>query len=214
LRGIFRAVTLSFALIVGLAPLCLADAELNRGEDTVRDIPPSRGRARRAYTNLGPTVQHCASLPSAARNFTVLYNSRSPDDSDVVVSARLHSSGHPPAGGWPLITGPRTTGLASQCAPSSDTVDGPEHGYLSLTQAMLGGFVKRGYAVVATDYGRFGAARIPAYLVGVGEGRSALDIMRAARKVDLAIGTRYVVMGIARGARRSFYRSNRARLCA
>jgi len=41
---------------------------------------------------------------------------------------------------------------------------------------MLGGFVKRGYAV-RNDYGRFGAARIPAYLVGVGEGRSALDIM-------------------------------------
>jgi pimeloyl-ACP methyl ester carboxylesterase len=70
---------------------------------------------------------------------------------------------------------------------------------------MLDGFVKRGYAVVATDYGRFGAAGTPPYLVGVGEGRSALDIMRAARKVDLAIGTRYVVMGHSQGGQADLF---------
>jgi pimeloyl-ACP methyl ester carboxylesterase len=78
-------------------------------------------------------------------------------------------------------------------------LDGPEHRYLSITQAILDAFVERGYVVVATDYQGIGAAGTPAYLVGSGEGRSAIDIMRAAREIDPAIGTRYVVMGHSQG---------------
>jgi pimeloyl-ACP methyl ester carboxylesterase len=203
LRTLFRAGALSCALMVGLASLYLADAELGHGEDMSGDIaPPSlRPAAARGALILARPFNTAAALPSAARNYLVLYNSRSPDDSDVTVSGTVAiPAGNPPAGGWPLITWTHgTTGLAPQCKPSNDTVDGPEHRYLSVTQAMLDGFVKRGYVVVATDYQGFGAAGTPAYLVGSGEGQSAIDIMRAARKIDLAIGTRYVVMGHSQG---------------
>src|SRR5712671_4234697 len=138
LLALLRAAALSCGLIIGLAPLCLAEAELNR-QDQSLDAPSSRrpGAARGALISAQP-LNTAAALPSAARNFLVLYNSRSPDDSDVVVSATVSiPAGNPPAGGWPLITWTHgTTGLAPQCAPSSDTVDGPEHTYLSATQAI------------------------------------------------------------------------------
>jgi pimeloyl-ACP methyl ester carboxylesterase len=207
LLTLFRAVALSHGLIIGSAPLCLAEAELNR-QDPSLDAPPSRrpGAARGALISAQP-LSTAAALPSAARNFLVLYNSRSPDDSDVVVTGTVSiPAGNPPAGGWPLINWTHgTTGLAPQCTPSSDTVDGPEHRYLSATQAMLDGFVRRGYVVVATDYQGFGSSGTQAYLVGLGEGRSALDIMRAARKIDLAIGTRYVALGHSQGGQADLF---------
>ena len=207
LLALLRAAALSCGLIIGLAPLCLAGAELNR-QDPSLDAPSSRrpGAARGALISAQP-LNTAAALPSAARNFLVLYNSRSPDDSDVVVSGTVSiPAGNPPAGGWPLITWTHgTTGLAPQCAPSSDTVDGPEHTYLSATQAMLDAFVRHGYVVVATDYQGFGGAGVQAYLVGMGEARSAIDIMRAARKVDLAVGTRYVVMGHSQGGQADLF---------
>jgi pimeloyl-ACP methyl ester carboxylesterase len=207
LLALFRAAALSCGLIIGLAPLCLAEAELNR-QDPSLDGPPLRrpGAARGALISAQP-LNTAAALPSAARNFLVLYNSRSPDDSDVVVSGTVSiPAGNPPAGGWPLITWTHgTTGLAPQCAPSSDTVEGPEHRYLSTTQAMLDAFVRRGYVVVATDYEGFGSSGTQAYLVGLGEGRSALDLMRAARKIDLAIGTQYVVLGHSQGGQADLF---------
>ena len=207
--GLLRTSALSCALMVGLAPLYLAGAELGRGEEVSHDIPPSslRPAAARGALIWARPFNTAAALPSAARNYLVLYNSRGPDDSDVTVSGTVSiPPGNPPAGGWPLITWTHgTTGLAPRCAPSSDTLDGPEHRYLSITQAMLDAFVKRGYAVVATDYQGFGAAGTQAYLVGLGEARSAIDIMRAARKIDLAIGTRYVVMGHSQGGQADLF---------
>jgi pimeloyl-ACP methyl ester carboxylesterase len=70
---------------------------------------------------------------------------------------------------------------------------------------MLDAFVRHGYVVVATDYQGFGGAGVQAYLVGMGEARSAIDIMRAARKVDLAVGTRYVVMGHSQGGQADLF---------
>jgi len=201
-RALFPVGMLSCVLIVGLASLYRAGAAPG-SEDMSRDIsPPAVGpAAARGALIWARPFNAAAALPSAARNYRVLYHSRRPDDSDVTVSGTVAiPSGNPPAAGWPLITWTHgTTGLALRCAPSNDTLDGPEHRYLSITQAMLDAFVKRGYVVVATDYQGIGAEGTPAYLVGSGEGRSAIDIMRAAREIDLAIGTRYVVMGHSQG---------------
>jgi pimeloyl-ACP methyl ester carboxylesterase len=201
-RALFPVGMLSCVLIVGLASLYRAGAAPG-SEDMSRDIsPPAVGpAAARGALIWARPFNTVAALPSAARNYRVLYHSRRPDDSDVTVSGTVAiPSGNPPAAGWPLITWTHgTTGLALRCAPSNDTLDGPEHRYLSITQAMLDAFVKRGYVVVATDYQGIGAEGTPAYLVGSGEGRSAIDIMRAAREIDLAIGTRYVVMGHSQG---------------
>jgi hypothetical protein len=139
LPAVLRAGALSCALIVGLACLHLVGMDPSRGDDALVDIPPSsRPAAARGALIWARLFNTAAALPSAERNYLVLYNSRSPDDSDVVVSGTVSiPAGNPPAGGWPLITWTHgTTGLAPRCAPSSDTVDGPEHKYLSVTQAM------------------------------------------------------------------------------
>jgi pimeloyl-ACP methyl ester carboxylesterase len=208
LLSLFRVGALSCVLTVGLTPLSRADAELNRAEISSADISnsPRPGAARGAVISARP-FNTAAALPSAARNYLVVYNSRSPDDSDVVVTGTVAiPAGNPPAGGWPLITWTHgTTGFAPECAPSNDTVDGLEHRYLSIIQAMLDSFVKRGYAVVATDYTGLGTPGAQPYLVGVGEARSAIDIMRAARKIDLSIGTRYVVIGHSQGGQADLF---------
>src|SRR5258707_2756816 len=131
LPALLRAAALSCGLISGLAPLCLAEAEFNR-QDPSLDAPSSRrpGAARGALISAQP-LNTAAALPSAARNFLVLYNSMSPDDSHVAVSGTVSiPAGNPPAGCSALITRTQCTyGLPPQCAASRDTVDRPQHTY-------------------------------------------------------------------------------------
>src|ERR1700732_1343836 len=90
LRTLSGVGALSLALMAGLASLYLAGGELGRGEDMSRDSSPSSLRpdgARGALVWARP-LNTAAVLPSAARNYRVLYHSRSPDDSDVVAPRR------------------------------------------------------------------------------------------------------------------------------
>jgi pimeloyl-ACP methyl ester carboxylesterase len=198
----------SCALSFGLTTWHPVGAELESRKEPLVDTAtlPRPGAARGALISARP-LSSAAALPSAARNYVVLYNSRAPDDSDVIVSGTIAiPAGNPPTGGWPVITWTHgTTGLAHQCAPSNNTIDGPVHSNLFTTQALLNAFVRRGYVVVATDYQGFGGSGIQAYLVGIGEARSAIDIIRAARKVDLAIGTRYLAMGHSQGGQADLF---------
>lgn len=153
-------------------------------------------------------LTNAAALPSAARNVLVLYHSKSIDGRDIAVSGTIAiPQGPAPAGGWPLTTwGHGTTGIGPACAPSKDTPDGPEHLFLGLKQALMDDYVKRGYAVVATDYEGLGAPdTLHPFLQGVSEGRGIIDIMRAARAIDPAIGARYVVVGHSQGAQSELF---------
>ena len=142
-----------------------------------------------------------ASLPGAARNLLVLYRSTDAEGKAAAVSGAVAiPPGTPPAGGWPVITWAHgTTGLASACAPSLDTPDGPEHAYLAALRRLLDGFVRRGYAVVATDYIGLGTPGPHPFLQGRPTGRNTLDMLRAARRIEPGIGTRYAVMGHSQG---------------
>jgi acetyl esterase/lipase len=65
-----------------------------------------------------------------------------------------------------------TTGVADHCAPSAQrTVDVPG----------LGALLDAGEVVVAPDYEGLGTSGVHPYLVGISEGRSVLDALRAAR---------------------------------
>jgi pimeloyl-ACP methyl ester carboxylesterase len=140
-------------------------------------------------------------LPSAARNTLMIY--RSTDDQGRIVPVSGTAAiprGEAPGGGWPVITWTHgTTGLAPICAPSRDTATGPEHDYIQIIQTLLDGFVKNGYAVVASDYAGLGVAGFHPFLQGIPTGRNALDILRAARSLDPKIGKRYAVMGHSQG---------------
>jgi pimeloyl-ACP methyl ester carboxylesterase len=147
------------------------------------------------------------SLASAASNRLVLYRSTNPAGQPVAVSGTVAiPPGTPPAGGWPVITWAHgTTGLASICAPSLDSPTGPEHTYLAALRTMLDGFVSRGYAVVATDYEGLGTPEPHPFLHGKPNGQNVLDMLRAARQMEPAIGTRYVVLGHSQGGHAALF---------
>jgi len=148
-----------------------------------------------------------AALPSAAQNVLVLYHSTSVGGKDVAVSGTVAiPKGTPPRGGWPIVSWAHgTTGLGADCAPSRDEASGPAHSYLTLVEKMLDAWVARGYVVVQTDFEGLGAPGVHPYLIGVSEGRGVVDMVRAARRLDPQIGTRYVISGHSQGGQAALF---------
>jgi pimeloyl-ACP methyl ester carboxylesterase len=140
-------------------------------------------------------------LPSAKTNALVLYRSTGAKGGSVAVSGTLSiPQGEAPRGGWPVIVWTHgTIGLAPICAPSRDTDSGLEHDYVAVMRTLLDGFVKKGYAVVATDYEGLGTQGDQPYLQGVPTARNALDMLDAARAIEPKIGKRYAVAGHSQG---------------
>src|SRR5438034_153657 len=56
-----------------------------------------------------------------------------------------------------------------------------------------------GYAVIRTDYQGLGTPGIHEYLVGIAEGRSTLDIVRAAHRLDSRVSGRMAIAGHSQG---------------
>ncbi|HWT04648.1 MAG TPA: lipase family protein, partial [Xanthomonadales bacterium] len=153
-----------------------------------------------------------AALPHAAENSLVLYHTTSVDGRDVAVSGTVAvPSGPMPANGWPVISWAHgTTGDAPSCTPSLDDATAPEHWYLGPVNALLDGYVQRGYAVVQTDYEGQGTPGVHPYLVGVAEGRDVVDMVRAARGVNPRVGRRFVVMGHSQGGQSALFAASLA----
>jgi pimeloyl-ACP methyl ester carboxylesterase len=138
---------------------------------------------------------------TAGRNTLVLYRSVGPNAGANAVSGTVTvPKGKPPKGGWPVITYAHgTTGIADECAPSRDTAGNPVHVYNSYIYPLLERWLTAGYAVVRTDYQGLGTPGTHEYLVGREEGRSTLDVVRAARQLDPRISKRVVISGHSQG---------------
>lgn len=103
-------------------------------------------------------------------------------------------AGPAPAGGWPVVSWAHgTTGVGDACAPS--------HGYdvTILTREYLRTWLAAGFAVVATDYVGLGTDGVHAYLHGRSEGRSVIDMVRAATAVTPELSRTWVVAGHSQG---------------
>jgi pimeloyl-ACP methyl ester carboxylesterase len=142
-----------------------------------------------------------AALGSAGANWLVLYRSVGDDGKPSAVSGVVSvPKGKAPKKGWPVISYDHgTTGIADQCAPSRDSASNPAHLYNSYAYPLLNRWLKAGYAVVRTDYQGLGTPGIHRYLVGVDEGRSTLDIVLAARKLDKHLSNRLAISGHSQG---------------
>jgi pimeloyl-ACP methyl ester carboxylesterase len=142
-----------------------------------------------------------AALKSAGSNWLVLYRSIGSDRKPIAVSGTVSvPKGKAPKKGWPVISYDHgTTGIADVCAPSRDSKDNPAHLYTSYAYPLLNRWLKAGYAVVRTDYQGLGTPGIHQYLVGVSEGRSTLDIARAAHKLNPKISKRIAIAGHSQG---------------
>lgn len=198
------------ALASGLSALSAAAAAVPQGPDGAAFyVPPHPLPAGKPGSAIWQRpLTGTMALPSAGKNWLVLYRSRDPAAKVVPVSGTVSiPSGVPPKGGWPVINWTHgTTGLAPVCAPSLDTADGPEHPYIQQIQTLLDGFVRRGYAVVATDYQGLGvAAGHHPFLMGEPNGQNALDLLSAAREVAPHLGQRYAVVGHSQGGQASLF---------
>jgi pimeloyl-ACP methyl ester carboxylesterase len=153
-----------------------------------------------------------AALAGAGANLLVLYHSRTLAGQDTAVSGTVSiPRGEPPPGGWPVLSWAHgTTGVADICAPSRDAPGHPCHIYTQLADAMLDLWVKRGWAVVKTDYEGLGTPGPHPYLAGASAARGTIDIVTAARHLHPGIGRRWAVMGHNQGGHAALFTASLA----
>ncbi len=132
--------------------------------------------------------------PPEARAWFVVYGSTGLDGDPVAVSGIVVAP-EAPAGesGYPVVAWAHgTTGIADTCAPSKQG--------LADIPAEVQEPVAEGYVVTATDYEGLGTPGIHPYLIGISEGRSVLDSIRAAQALPEAhAGAEAVVVGHSQG---------------
>ncbi|MEZ5608560.1 MAG: lipase family protein [Burkholderiaceae bacterium] len=152
-------------------------------------------------------LQGDAALPSAARNWLVLYRSTNVAGEPIAVSGTVAiPAGTPPPGGWPVISWTHgTTGIADVWAPSRNGPNYPDKDYVDGINQVLDQWVKKGYAVLKTDYESLGTPGVHPYLNGWSEARGATDIVRAARQLSASLGRDWLVMGHSQGGQAAAY---------
>jgi pimeloyl-ACP methyl ester carboxylesterase len=151
---------------------------------------------------------HGVAALKGANNYLVLYKQTGVSGKQVPVSGIVSiPKGKAPKHGWPVVTYAHgTTGIADQCAPSRDT--GPSSGADKADTGiapLLNSWIKRGYAVVRTDYEGLATPGTHPYLIGRSEGYGVLDIVSAARKLDPALSNRVIVSGHSQGGHASLW---------
>src|SRR4051794_7831381 len=144
---------------------------------------------------------HGGNLPKGGASHVVLYSSKAPDGSIVPVTGIMTvPKGKAPKGGFPVVSWAHgTTGIADSCAPSRYAGDAPSGDYVKNFRAEASEWIKDGYAVVQTDYQGLGVAGMHPYLIGVSEGRSVIDFVRAAHAIDPRVGKRWIAIGHSQG---------------
>ncbi len=152
-------------------------------------------------------------LDKAKSTDLVLYTSKSPQGKDVAVSGSVSvPKGKAPKGGWPVISYAHgTTGTADACAPSRNHNGDPVTSYISYVDPQQNAWLKAGYAVVRTDYQGLGTPGPHPYLIGESEGRSVLDMVRAARDLDPSIGKKFLIAGHSQGGHAALFAAGEAK---
>lgn len=133
--------------------------------------------------------------PEGARAWRVLYRSRSVSGDDVAVSGFVAApTGEPDGAGRPVVSYARgTIGFADVCAQSQWIT--PED-----IDAAFGNYLDRNWVVAVTDYEGLGTPGRHPYMVGVSEGRSVVDMARAAMDIpETGAGTRWAAVGGSQG---------------
>jgi pimeloyl-ACP methyl ester carboxylesterase len=185
MRKVAAAVVVVFA-VVGVSPAFGAHKPVHKPSAKVRKGPPSPAfytppakipGKRHGDLIWARAVSAKTALPHAAVDQNVLYRSTSFNGKTIAESGSVAiPKGKAPKGGWPIVTWAHgTTGIADQCAPSRT---GP-----GVASPLEDSLLAAGYAVANTDYEGLGTPGTHPYLIGVSEGRSVLDIVRAAQQL-------------------------------
>ncbi|GAA4475459.1 prolyl oligopeptidase family serine peptidase [Rhodococcus olei] len=135
-----------------------------------------------------------ASVPGAGAEYRLTYWTADHSGAPRLSTGAVHvPSGPPPPGGWPVVSYAHgTIGLADQCAPSAA-------GNIPQESDFTARWLRRGYAVVATDYAGLGTPGELTYLDGLAAAHNVIDMVRAARAVDPALSSRWIAAGLSQG---------------
>ncbi|MBF0860725.1 alpha/beta hydrolase [Gluconobacter kanchanaburiensis] len=135
-------------------------------------------------------------LPDAGRSLRITYLSTNGITGKglVPVTAEIIlPPGPPPEGGWPIVAWAHgTVGVDDSCAPSLNPYSDRNSAYLST-------WMKRGFAIVATDYQGLGTPGTHAYLDTRVEAYSVLDSLRAALSSVPDLQNKIMIVGQSQG---------------
>ncbi|MEU4317604.1 lipase family protein [Nocardia fluminea] len=152
-------------------------------------------------------------VPTETRAWKILYRSTDALGNDDLVSGTLIVPDDGRTGTRPLVAwAVGTVGLGDQCAPSSTMSTGKAAEAGSIAKAL-----RRGWAVVVTDYPGLGTPGDHTYLVGRAEGAAVLDAARAAQRLPEAQGEGVTIdspvgiMGYSQGGHASSWAGEMAR---
>jgi pimeloyl-ACP methyl ester carboxylesterase len=199
-------------LLLALALAPVAEAKAPVGDAFYAPPSPLPGKAHGDFIWWRPEdASGNTRLSSSGRDYLVLYRSTGIDGKAVAESGMVAiPNGRPPKGGWPVISWAHgTTGLADQCAPTR--MPRQTDAYTNNLRAQLKAYLQAGYAVAAADYEGLGTPGVHPYLIGASEGRSVLDIVRAARKIEPRIGKSVAIMGHSQGGHAALWATALAR---
>ncbi|MGW4480766.1 lipase family protein [Rhodococcus triatomae] len=157
-----------------------------------------------SVVEVGP-LDPAAMLPGAADGYRVVYRTTDHHGAGRLSSGAVYVPPGPvPDRGWPVVSYAHgTIGLADGCEPS--TVGG-----LAEEGAYMDRWLRRGYAVVATDYAGLGTPGELAYLDGVAAGHGVVDMVRAGRAAMPELSSRWVVAGLSQGGHAALHTAHLA----
>lgn len=137
-------------------------------------------------------------MPDGVRGWRILYSTTRDEVAEPVLASAFVMA--PPATGnapQPVIAWTHgTTGYATGCAPTVL----PDPFPLDQSVPAVDKVVENGWVMVGTDYPGMGTTGSSPYLIGVDEGRAALDSVRAAKQLsELHLANETVVWGHSQG---------------
>lgn len=199
-RRWFRTIgaVLSVALAVGAGALSVSLHPRSMVTDPFyaapRNVPEEPGQLIREE----PFTQ---GVPHDAVGYRILYTTTK-ENGDPAVASGLVVVPRDGDGDWPVVDWMHgTTGVSGQCAPSLMSDPFKSGGLYVLPRV-----VKRGWALVATDYMGLGTEGDHPYLIGRPSAQAALDAVRAARQLKEArLGEQTVAWGHSQGGGASLW---------
>jgi alpha-beta hydrolase superfamily lysophospholipase len=140
-------------------------------------------------------------VEGTGKAYKIWYVSRGEQGAADVVSGLVYlPEGKAPRHGWKTVSWAHgTVGIADRCAPSDNAPTARTH-------QLFSAWLKRGWAVVATDYEGLGTAGTHTYLNGVSQAHAAIDIVRAARSLThRKVGRSWAVYGHSQGGQTALF---------
>ncbi|GBR51787.1 hypothetical protein AA106555_0686 [Neokomagataea thailandica NBRC 106555] len=141
------------------------------------------------------------SLPEAGAAFRISYTATDGVTGHGIIPVTgevIFPAGPAPQGGWPIVAWAHgTVGLNDSCAPSLNAHSKRDATYLTA-------WLKRGFAIVATDYQGLGGPGMHPYLNTRAEAYSVLDAIRASLSGLRNLQNKILIVGQSQGAGAAF----------